>query len=331
MSARCSRKLLDTEGRLLEFETGTGVIQDTLRRALAERDAAQAEATRLAAQVAGDVTPIVVAADEGAATVEVLTAALADTATERDDAAAAAEAVAGERADLENQIHLMQRRNEEIFAQLEEAIDVSVEPLEKMFRSAGLEPGSLIAEVRRGYSGQGGPLEPIAPAEGGAPDADAARANAILKTLDEVNLYRIAAAKAPFANPVPSGAYRQTSGFGTRRDPFGRGSRMHSGLDFAGATGTPIHVTADGTVLRAGWMSGYGKSVDVRHGFGLMTRYAHLNSIDVAKGQSLSHGDRIGGMGSTGRSTGTHLHYEVHVNGAAVNPMNFLKAARDVF
>ncbi|MCL4167931.1 UNVERIFIED_CONTAM: hypothetical protein GTU68_031899 [Idotea baltica] len=106
---------------------------------------------------------------------------------------------------------------------------------------------------------------------------------------------------------------------------------MHAGVDFAGARGTPIYATADGVVTHAGWQSGYGKLVKIKHAFGIETRYAHNSTIRVKVGQRVSRGDRIGDMGATGRVTGTHLHYEVRLNGTPVNPMTYIKAGRDVF
>jgi murein DD-endopeptidase MepM/ murein hydrolase activator NlpD len=202
---------------------------------------------------------------------------------------------------------------------------ISVEPLDKMFRAAGLNTDRLLDTVRRGYSGQGGPLMPASfSTRGETLSPDAERANRILGRLDELNLYRLAAEKAPFALPVKSG-FRFTSGFGTRW------GRLHAGTDFAAPHGTPIFATADGVVSHAGWLAGYGRLVKIEHAFGIETRYAHMSRIRVQPGQRVSRGDRIGDMGNTGRSTGTHLHYEVRVDGKAVNPMTYIKAARNVF
>jgi len=223
------------------------------------------------------------------------------------------------------ELRLVNERNSEIFSRLEDAMTISVEPLEKMFRNAGLDPDTLIDTVRRGYSGQGGPLTPIAVStRGAALSPEEMRANRLLTRLDELNLYRLAAGKVPLALPV-RGAFRYTSGFGMRW------GRLHAGTDFAGAHGTPIHATADGVVTHAGWLSGYGQLVKIKHAFGIETRYAHMSRIRVREGQRVSRGDRIGDMGNTGRSTGTHLHYEVRVDGKAINPMTYIKAARDVF
>jgi murein DD-endopeptidase MepM/ murein hydrolase activator NlpD len=106
---------------------------------------------------------------------------------------------------------------------------------------------------------------------------------------------------------------------------------MHAGTDFAAPHGTPIYATADGVITHAGWLSGYGLLVKIQHEFGIETRYAHQSKLRVKVGQRVSRGQRIGDMGNTGRSTGTHLHYEVRVGGKAVNPMIYIKAAKDVF
>ena len=118
-----------------------------------------------------------------------------------------------------------------------------------------------------------------------------------------------------------------TSGFGVRSDPFRHGAAMHPGIDLAGSYGTPIYATADGTVLRAGWNSGgYGNLVEVDHGRGITTRYGHMSAILVSPGQHVVRGQQVGRMGSTGRSTGNHLHYEVRIDGRAVNPIPFMKS-----
>ena len=118
-----------------------------------------------------------------------------------------------------------------------------------------------------------------------------------------------------------------TSGFGVRSDPFRAGAAMHPGIDLAGAYGTPIYATADGTVVRAGWNSGgYGNMVELDHGRGIVTRYGHMSAVLVHAGDHVTRGQQIGRMGSTGRSTGNHLHYEVRIDGRPVNPIPFMKS-----
>lgn len=326
-------RLLASEDRRRELETGIDAIQDTLRRTIAERDEARTEADRVTLALneqSGGSTEMGRARDT-VATLEVLTSALGQTAEERDAQLADAEAAREETRQIADAKRMVEQRNDLIFAKLEEAVTVSMEPLDNMFREVGMSPDDLLDAVRDGYSGQGGPLTPISlSTSGGVLAPEELRANTILGGLDRMNMYRIAAYKLPFAMPVKD-SFRWTSGFGYRRDPKGAGTRMHEGTDMAGAYGTPIYTTADGVITHAGWDSGYGRLVKIRHDFGVETRYAHLSSIRVEVGQRVSRGDRIGDMGNSGRSTGTHLHYEVRLDGSAVNPMTFIKAAKNVF
>ncbi|WP_282169366.1 M23 family metallopeptidase [Ruegeria atlantica] len=322
-------ELLASENRRRELETGIEVIQTTLRATMKQREEARTELVKLEQEAGeGDMHMAAVANPEQ---MNFMTEALSRTAEERDQIAANAKDALEQRDDLELEIRLMQERSDEIFRQLEEAMVISVEPLDKMFRQAGMPTDRIIEEVRRGYSGMGGPLTPISfSTRGEELTPDEIRANTLLQQMDQLNLYRIAAEKAPFASPVNS-VVRFTSGYGTRRDPKTGGRRMHNGADFAGAHGTDIFATADGVVTHAGWQSGFGRLVKIKHAFGIETLYAHNTKIRVKVGQRVSRGDHIADMGSTGRSTGTHLHYEVRVNGKPVNPMTYIKAARNVF
>ncbi|MET0170560.1 MAG: M23 family metallopeptidase [Aliihoeflea sp.] len=132
----------------------------------------------------------------------------------------------------------------------------------------------------------------------------------------------------PIFNPAPGQSV--SSSFGVRRDPFLRRRAMHSGIDFRGRTGTPIQSTGAGKVVRAGWAGGYGRLVEIDHGNGWTTRYAHMSRIDVKTGERISTGDQIGAIGSTGRSTGPHLHYEIRKNGKATDPIHFLRAGNQI-
>ncbi len=326
-------RLLASEDRRRELETGIDVIQDTLRRTIKERDTARIEAERMTLALneqAGGATEMGRARDT-VATLEILTDALGDTAKERDAVQGEADAAREETRAIAEEKRTLEQRNDMIFAKLEEAVTISTEPLDKMFREAGMSPDDLLNAVRDGYSGQGGPLTPISlSTSGGSLAPEEVRANAILGGLDRMNLYRLAAFKVPFAMPVKD-SFRWTSGFGNRRDPKGYGTRMHEGTDMAGSVGTPIYATADGVVSYAGWDSGYGRLVKIQHDFGIETRYAHMSQLRVEVGQRVSRGDRIGDMGNSGRSTGTHLHYEVRLSGTAVNPMTFIKAGKNVF
>jgi len=157
------------------------------------------------------------------------------------------------------------------------------------------------------------------------------------RALLRVNLMRAEASalgntllKVPLRKPV-TGEIDETSPFGVRMDPFAHEAAMHTGIDFRGEIGEPIHATAGGIVTVAGWTGGYGKMIEIDHGNGLATRYGHLSEIDVDIGQAVRTGAVIGKLGSTGRSTGPHLHYETRLNGEAVNPQKFLDAGDRLF
>lgn len=151
-----------------------------------------------------------------------------------------------------------------------------------------------------------------------------------VKAVDEKHAQEIAAElrkkdqEAHMPNIWPADSRQITSDFGYRRDPFTGAFALHSGLDIGGSQGSPIYAAADGTVETSGWNGGYGISILINHGNGLSTRYGHLSAAEVNAGQSVKKGSTIGRMGSTGRSTGTHLHYEVLVNGAFADPIKYL-------
>ena len=163
----------------------------------------------------------------------------------------------------------------------------------------------------------GGPFESV-----GKGDPTFKQLFANWKKLDNLQDSAIA---VPSDKPVKTAAF--TSGYGVRSDPFQGRAAMHAGIDLSGPAGTPIYATADGTVSDAGWNSGgYGNLIKIDHGRGIETRYGHLSKIGVFPGQRVKRGDVIGRMGSTGRSTGNHLHYEVRIEGRAVNPIPFMKS-----
>ena len=128
----------------------------------------------------------------------------------------------------------------------------------------------------------------------------------------------------PAIQPVSNKNLKQTaSGYGYRIDPIYKTTKFHSGMDFSANIGTPVYATGDGRVIKVGWESGYGKLIKVDHGFGYVTWYAHLNNYKVRVGQRVVRGEVIGEVGNTGKSTGPHLHYEVHLKGKVVNPVNY--------
>jgi murein DD-endopeptidase MepM/ murein hydrolase activator NlpD len=203
--------------------------------------------------------------------------------------------------------------------------------LERAFKTAHLNPATF--ESRRGGVGEGGPFidakDPRALAH--FLDVDEPFAANLSNAAGEANaLHSLsqALARVPFGIPVSH--IERTSSFGERTDPFTGRLAFHPGQDFRGAYRTPIHVTAAGVVAFTGQRTGYGNTIEVDHGHGLRTRYAHLAGFLVRPGQSVAAGQTIGAMGSTGRSTGVHLHYEVWQDGRLQNPDRFLKAGQGV-
>lgn len=131
--------------------------------------------------------------------------------------------------------------------------------------------------------------------------------------------------KASIPSRQPVEGIRLSSTFGSRSDPFNGRARMHQGIDIPGAIGTPIYATADGVVRRSQWVNGYGNLVEISHGNGMETRYGHMSKLVAQPNERVRRGQLIGLMGSTGRSTGSHLHYEVRIAGSAVNPMPYIE------
>ncbi len=182
-------------------------------------------------------------------------------------------------------------------------------------RARGLHPAHFPT-----YAGQGGPYEAVAAGD----DADP-RFRQLFTSWRALDQLEATAASIPSARPIQLSA-NFTSGYGVRSDPFRGSAAMHAGIDLAGPLGTPIYATADGVVGRSEWNSGgYGNLVELDHGQGIQTRYGHLSRRMVEPGQRVRRGQLIGLMGSTGRSTGSHLHYEVRIEGRAVNPIPFMQ------
>ena len=177
-------------------------------------------------------------------------------------------------------------------------------------------------------SGVGGPFVPVKlPPESQGFERELMRVNIARAYADRLST---TLASVPVRKPV-TGEIDISSPFGVRVDPFVHVAAMHTGIDFRGEIGEAVHATAAGKVTNAGWSGGYGKMVEIEHGNGLATRYGHLSEIDVRVGDTIRIGQVVGRVGSTGRSTGPHLHYETRVNGEAVNPERFLNAGEKLF
>ncbi|WP_284052450.1 M23 family metallopeptidase [Stakelama marina] len=188
-------------------------------------------------------------------------------------------------------------------------------------RQLGLKPERFAAAM-------GGPYEPVSATEEAAQHTADAQFRSLFNAWKKLDTLEKGVISIPSLKPVEHVTFSST--FGVRTDPFRGTSAMHAGVDIPGPKGTPVYATADGIIDRAGRAGGYGNMVEIDHGRGIETRYGHLSKILVKDNQRVHRGDLIALMGSTGRSTGSHLHYEVRIDGHAVNPMPYLKTTSDL-
>jgi murein DD-endopeptidase MepM/ murein hydrolase activator NlpD len=246
-------------------------------------------------------------------------AANSPAATEQDKAVKTISALIPEAAGLA-QIEARQIRFAEIMTRVAQ---VRTQKAELAIRQFGLNPDIL---ARQASTGQGGPFESFF---GSAKkDVRDPRFTKLAASLGRMDAMERALAAIPTS--MPAAVMMMSSGFGYRSDPFTGAGAMHAGLDFKGPVGTPILAAAEGRVTSVGTQGGYGNCIEITHANGLVTRYAHLSGFNVRNGQMVDRGVQIGRMGSTGRSTGSHLHFEVRLNGQAINPRKFLEANSDV-
>lgn len=230
--------------------------------------------------------------------------------------------------ELDNRLVDVHESQRELLTRLADRTRDNLVIFEKTIGMTGLDVAQLVETATAGRTARGGPY--VAAME--ALDLPKEYEDAVVRLDTEMDrwetLQRLLQS-LPLAAPVDQ--YRLTSGFGKRVDPLNRRPAVHYGLDFAASVKTTIYAPAPGKVTYAGWKGNYGRFVEIDHGFGLKTRYGHLHSIDVKKGQTVEFRDRIAKLGNSGRSTGPHLHYEVTLNGRPINPKKFLTAGRYVF
>lgn len=231
---------------------------------------------------------------------------------------------------LSDRLEYFEASQSESIDRLGEGADQGISTLERTLVVAGVNIPLMLKRVLGDNAdraeGVGGPL--VAVADGPGSDAGE-RLAAVEQRLLRLQGLQDLMVHLPLAAPLDE--YRLTSGFGKRLDPFTNQLAMHPGLDLASRKKIPVHVTAPGTVAFVGWKGGYGKVVEVDHGLGIRTRYAHLSRIFVKRGQTVEFREKVGLVGNTGRSTSTHLHYEIMVDGQQLDPANFLRAGQYVF
>jgi murein DD-endopeptidase MepM/ murein hydrolase activator NlpD len=222
---------------------------------------------------------------------------------------------------LESSLDRVESRQAAELNSVQNRMESRLRRMRGVFSELGLNTAKM--ESGSQHSGTGGPYVPVKLRPDASPfERQLYRVNLTRAQIDRLNG---ALALVPYRKPVV-GEIEFTSGFGVRMDPFVGRPAMHTGLDFRASMGDPVRATANGKVVSAGWSGGYGRMVEIDHGNGLSTRYGHLSAINVSVGQSIKIGQVVGEVGSTGRSTGPHLHYETRIDGEAVDPQKFLRA-----
>ncbi len=256
--------------------------------------------------------------------------ALAAAADEREQTVAERQKLNERVAILSDRLELFEASQSESINRLGESANNGITALERTLVVAGLDIPLMLervlgerAELAEGVGGPFLALEDEPGSEAGEKLAEVEQRLLRLQGLQGLMKH------LPLAAPMDE--FRLSSGFGRRRDPFTNRLAMHPGLDFASRKKIPVYVTSPGRVAFVGWKGGYGKVVEVDHGLGIRTRYAHLSRIFVKRGQTLEFREKVGLVGSTGRSTSTHLHYEIMVDGQQLDPANFLRAGQYVF
>jgi murein DD-endopeptidase MepM/ murein hydrolase activator NlpD len=222
---------------------------------------------------------------------------------------------------IESNLAAFETRQVALLKTLIQEAEAETVQLKSAIWTVGLDP----ATVSRAAAHAGGPLVPV---EGGSGLFEAL-ANHAQATVGRLQTLRRSVAALPFGEPI-QGEIDLSSGFGYRLDPFTRSPALHTGLDFKAEYGAPVRATGTGRVVAADYAGAYGNMVEIDHGNGVTSRYAHLATIGVLVGQDVQAGTALGRVGSTGRSTGPHLHYETRISGEAVNPSRFLKAGAQI-
>ena len=330
------RQLMEAVAQRDTLEEGLGQALSERDAALGDRDRAREESATLARRLGrlqSDLQSASTATANSATSLAYARASLDATDDERNRALEARERIEARSDALEARLSELADSQAELLARINERAESNIATLETTLALTGLEIPSLIEKSRAARIGMGGPLFGF---DGRPPKGaiDFGRGFESSVTRLERHLARWEDLKdilrrVPLAAPTDN--YYVSSGFGKRKDPITKRWATHSGTDFSSAFRTPVLGTAAGTVTFAGRNGPYGLMVEIDHGMGLKTRYGHLHKSSVQAGDTIGFRDQIGLMGSTGRSTGSHVHYEIILDGVPQNPENFLKAGKHVF
>jgi murein DD-endopeptidase MepM/ murein hydrolase activator NlpD len=232
---------------------------------------------------------------------------------------------------LEQRLVDLRDAEQSVIERLSEQTKVGTDVIERTVTMTGLDVAALISSITRSELGQGGPFVQIGDETADVPPGiQLAAAVAVLdEQLNRWSALQEVVRSLPLTAPLDQ--YRISSGYGERRDPVNGRKAQHLGTDFVAPLRSPVYATAPGKIEFAGLRGRYGLMIEINHGHGIRTRYSHLRKILVRAGQKVEHQEKIGLMGSSGRSTGPHVHYEIRFQGKAQNPMKFLKAGKYIF
>jgi murein DD-endopeptidase MepM/ murein hydrolase activator NlpD len=304
--------LTDSEHHEAEADLARKLAEEQIAMLLDQLNSARADNAHLKGQVADAQT------------------ALSTAITQREALQSSRRDLTGRIGDLENQLATIQRSQQTIVDRLAARTRNGVDEVEKTVAMTGVDVDGLLLRAAHALSGQGGPFIPVKDPPSGT---DGTLLMASVASLDgevgRLETLQLVLKTLPLMAPIDH--YFIASPFGIRKDPFNGRFSFHPGLDLANALLSPVLSTSPGVVVFAGWRGGYGRMVEIDHGLGVHTRYGHLARIDVAVGDAVDYRQQIGLLGSSGRSTGPHVHYEVLIDGRPMDPMNFLKAGRYVF
>ncbi|MBI3507230.1 MAG: peptidoglycan DD-metalloendopeptidase family protein [Proteobacteria bacterium] len=312
--------------RMVEIEQGLSAAENERERALVTHEGLMERLRGVEARLAGRAPDPASAADRVAALERVRIEALAERgrlAVEARRLAIEHRATTGDLASLRAVDRDAARAQDAALAEISGSTRAQIEEIVRVLRAAGLQADRVIG-ARSGNSG--GPF--VVPTLDRASTDPSLLLASLGTDLERLRDMRAAVRRLPLRAPLDD--FSVMSPFGMRRDPFNGQLAMHSGIDLSAPPRTPILATAAGKIVTAGWNGEYGNMVEIEHDFGLSTRYGHMTRIDVRVGQRVERRQTVGLLGSTGRSTGPHVHYEVLVDGRAVDPARFLEAARHV-
>ncbi len=303
-------------------EAGRALADSPTTQTATSADVAATSSGASAADVHAVTSGLARALAEAQAETQRMAVAMAGANAERDAAMAA-------KAEAERRMASIEEGQVALLARLTEHAELRIGSTEASLRETGLDLDKILAELDATRFGRGGPMVELPELPPEAIPAVASEAMAQLENkLERQARLRALYTLLPLSAPVDD--FYISSGFGKRRDPFTRSWAMHTGIDLVSQYRAPVTATAPGTVTKTGWEEGYGRMVEVDHGFGIRTRYAHLDQISVKDGAQVNHGQQVGTLGNTGRSTGPHVHYEVLVDGRPVDPLRFMEKGRYV-